>query len=151
MKSLFDEADRVQLLARLNALRPDAERRWGRMSLGGMLCHLDDAFLAVLGEREVARRPRLYERTLMRWAALHTPLPWPRGVKSIPSVDQERGGTPPEDFEKDRARLLGTIGRFVGEIDPDASVHPIFGKMSADEWGHWGWRHMDHHLRQFGG
>jgi hypothetical protein len=29
-------------------------------------------------------------------------------------------------------------------------VHPIFGKLSQGDWLTWGYRHVDHHLRQFG-
>jgi hypothetical protein len=29
-------------------------------------------------------------------------------------------------------------------------VHPMFGKMTADQWGRSMWKHLDHHLRQFG-
>jgi hypothetical protein len=28
--------------------------------------------------------------------------------------------------------------------------HPIFGRMTLDEWMRWGYRHCDHHFRQFG-
>jgi hypothetical protein len=119
------------------------------MSVGGMLCHLADSFLVVLGERDGGRTPKLHERTLMRWVALHTPMPWPKGVKTVAACDQERDGTPPTEFERDRATLRATVDRFLTEIEPGTSVHPIFGTMSAEEWGRWGYRHMDHHLRQF--
>ncbi|MDZ4803510.1 MAG: DUF1569 domain-containing protein [Candidatus Eisenbacteria bacterium] len=28
--------------------------------------------------------------------------------------------------------------------------NPIFGNLSVDEWGKLSWKHLDHHLRQFG-
>jgi len=149
LKSLLNAADREAILARLDRLGPDAERRWGRMSVGGMLCHLDDAFLAVLGERPADRSPRLFERTVLRWIAVSTPVPWPKGVQTTEACDQERGGTQPTDFATDRARLGQDALRFVSAIDSDRLSHSIFGKMSAAEWGRWGYRHMDHHLRQF--
>lgn len=31
-----------------------------------------------------------------------------------------------------------------------APVHPAFGRMRRADWGIWAWRHLDHHLRQFG-
>lgn len=149
MKSLMNASDRSEIDARVAALRPDSTRRWGRMSVGGMVCHLNDSFQVVLGEREAGRTPRLHERTLMRWVALHTPVPWPKGVPTVRAADQESGGTPPGDLERDKATLRATMERFVNEIAPGKSVHPIFGTMSEAEWGHWGWRHMDHHLTQF--
>ena len=150
-ESLLNPTDRASMMARLEALRPDARKRWGRMSVGGMLCHLTDAFEVVLGDRPADRRPKFHERTVMRLVALHTPIPWPHGVKTVPACDQELGGTPPGEFERDRAALRDAMERFIDRVEPDRIAHPIFGRMSADEWGRWVYRHMDHHLRQFSG
>lgn len=151
MKSLMNPTDRAQIEARLSALEPDSPKQWGKMSIGGMICHLNDSFQVVLAERDAGRTPRWYERTLMRLVALHTPMPWPHGAKTVDACAQEAGGTPPGDFDRDKATLHATMDRFVTGIRPGVSVHPLFGAMSASEWGHWGWRHMDHHLRQFSG
>ena len=45
-----------------------------------MVCHLGDAFLTVLGERAAASKETLLSRTVVKWIALHTKLPWPHGV-----------------------------------------------------------------------
>jgi hypothetical protein len=142
MKSLLNEADLAAVLERIRRVQPDSARQWGRMSAHGMICHLTDAFAGVLGERPIADVSTLAGRTVMRWVALSTPIPWPKGVKTTP--------TPPVDFEVDRARLLGITEEFVRRLDPDAMRHPLFGRISAGEWGRWGYRHLDHHLRQFG-
>jgi len=149
MRSLLRAEDRRDLEAPLDALRPGTHRRWGRMSVEGMVCHLTDSFLAVLGERPAGRVPKLHERTLMRWIALSTPVPWPKGVPTIDARDQERGGTPPESLEPDKARLRQVIDRFLVGIEAGTMAHPLFGEMSAAEWGRWAYRHMDHHFRQF--
>lgn len=115
-----------------------------------MLCHLSDAFSLALGDRDGGRTPRLHERTVMRWIGVSTPLPWPKGLPTAPACDQEVGGTPPTDFSGDKATLLKIIDRFLSQAETGSMVHPLFGPMSAAEWGRWGYRHIDHHLRQFG-
>jgi hypothetical protein len=61
------------------------------------------------------------------------------------------GGTPPEEFERDRQRLVQLIEGFTKVGDPAAlKPHPYFGQMSEAEWLRWGYLHADHHLRQFG-
>ena len=50
MKTLFNIPDRKEVLDRLNAARPESERRWGSMSAHQMICHLSDSFRAALGE-----------------------------------------------------------------------------------------------------
>ena len=87
-----------------------------------------------------------FSRTFVRWIALHTPMQWPHGVKTVPSADQEAGGTKPADWDRDLAELQRLIRDFQAL---DSRRHPIFGPLTADEWNVWAWRHADHHLRQF--
>lgn len=59
--------------------------------------------------------------------------------------------TRPDDLERDKAKLKDLIGRF-NAAGPahDWSVHPLFGKLPGKQWGRLAYRHLDHHLRQFG-
>ena len=132
---------------RLNALRPDSARRWGKMTAHQMVCHLADSFRGTMGEKPVAPKSGPFQRTVMKWGALRVPIPWPHGVPTMPEMDQRRGGTPPAGFEEDVRDLLGLMARFVsgGKVE-----HPLFGRMSEWEWNRWAYLHIDHHLRQFG-
>ena len=66
-------------------------------------------------------------------------------------MDAKRGGTRPGDFVQDMQRLLDVRTRFAEQLPALAGMpHPFFGPMSSRLWGKWGWRHEDHHLRQFG-
>ncbi|MEX2471842.1 MAG: DUF1569 domain-containing protein [Gemmatimonadota bacterium] len=150
MTNLLDASTRSATFARLDALDPDSDRRWGRMNVGGMLCHLTDSFLACMGERETGDRTSIVSKTVMRFIAVSTPLPWPKGLPTLPEGDQEKQGTPPGLFEADRARLREVTERFLDELDGARYFHPLFGRMRRGEWGRWAWRHMDHHFRQFG-
>lgn len=150
MKSLLDTRDRSEITHRVTQLRPDAARRWGRMSAHQMICHLTDSFYACLGDRPVEDKSTPFTRTFLRLVAVTVPMPWPKGVATMPEVDQEREGTPPAEFEADLGRLQTAMDAFVERMDPDSLKHPIFHKMSAAQWGRWAYRHVDHHLRQFG-
>ena len=150
MKSILNEAHRKELMSRIGRVRPDTSRQWGRMSPHGMICHLTDSFVGVLGDREIADVSTLAGRTIMRFVAVSTPIPWPKGVPTTREADQERDGTPPGDFQADVERLLRVTEDFVARLDPGTMRHPLFGRMSAGEWGRWAYRHVDHHARQFG-
>ena len=149
MATIFEPSTQADLIARVETLGENASKRWGRMSVQGMVCHLTDAFLMVLGERPSQKKPTLVERTLIRFVALHTPVPWPRGAKAPDVVDQERGGTQPGDFGEDKVKLRTVIQRFATEAQSKPLFHPIFGELSPAELGRWAYRHVDHHLRQF--
>ena len=151
MATLFDATTRAALETRVRRLRPDSRPNWGRMSAHQAICHLSDGFRMGLGERPCAPIAGRFKR-LLKMVALYAPLRWPRGtIKTVPEVEQGIGGTPPTEFERDRAELLALIARFA-TAPPQAfpSAHPIFDRMSANDWGRWGYRHLDHHLRQFG-
>ena len=149
MKTLLSPRDRNGVLDRLSKVPPNSRRRWGTMSAHQMVCHLSDSFRASLGEKYVSPSSTFLKRTLMKWAALWVPLPWPHGFKSRPEMDQQQGGTPPAEFASDLEKLRILLERFCaseGEFAP----HPTFGQLSRTERMRHAYLHMDHHLRQFG-
>lgn len=149
LRTIHDEATRAGLVQRLDRLDPDSPRRWGRMTPHQALCHQADLFRFALGKREGPRLGNRLRTDLIKWYALNLPLRWPHGFPTARQFDQERGGTTPEEFDVDRVTLVDLIERFTR---PDAVLHehPLFGRLSRPEWGRWGFRHTDHHLRQFG-
>jgi Protein of unknown function (DUF1569) len=147
-KTLANTADCEEIRRRLAALTPESPRRWGSMSIGGMLCHVDDSYRAVMGEKPFSMAKLGIPPWLAKFVALRAPMQWPRNLMTSESVRQGGGGTPPVEFAEDRERLLETFAHFCGCAEL-ATAHPMFGSMSADDWLRWGWLHADHHLRQF--
>ena len=151
MKSLAEIGVRESLSLRIAALRPDSERRWGRMSAHQMVCHLNDSFLVCLGEKAASPATGPVQRSLFKWIALYFPVPWPKNIPTRPEVEQGAGGTCPIDFDGDRDALLKLIKRFCnGNCEFREHAHPFFGRMRDREWLRWAYLHVDHHLRQFG-
>lgn len=150
MKTL--DAAKPEVIERLARLHPESRRRWGKMTPHQMLCHLSDSYRVPMGGMRISSNSGPFQRTVMKWVALRTPLPWPHGIATRPEIDQAAGGgTTPTEFELDRARLLLDIERFCSEPrDFEFAPHPIFGAMHIADWMSWGYRHADHHLRQFG-
>ena len=151
MKTIFDAATHQALHERVGRLTPDSPRRWGRMTAHQAVCHLNDSFLLVLGGRTTDFRANsLFNRTVGRFLALSTPVPWPKGVRTSPEADQERGGTPPGVFADDVARLRELMDRFRDTGGKNLDPHIALGSLTSGEWGRWAYRHVNHHLSQFG-
>jgi hypothetical protein len=147
MKSLWNEGDRRELQERLWRLQPEAERRWGGMTAPQMLTHLSDAMRMALGEltctpkRLPIRYPPL-KQLIIYW------LPFPQGAPTAP----ELLGRTPASWDGEVADLIQLMDRLARQpADWAAPDHPAFGTLSRRAWGVLGYRHTDHHLRQFGG
>jgi hypothetical protein len=150
MKTLSSISDLTTIRNRIALVGPTDQPLWGSMSAPQMLLHLTDAFKYPLGERPVAPFKSLpIPRFLFKWLALRFPRKWPKGIKAPPEIDPRIGGTPPGDFEADRAVLLNRLDGFACASGP-LPPHPIFGPLTTAEWMRWGYLHTDHHLRQFG-
>jgi len=149
-RDLADSAQRVALAARLRRLAPDSPRQWGRMTPHQAVCHLSDSFSAIMGDKSASSIANPFSRTVIKWIALNAPMKWPTGVKTMPEVDQEIGGTKPVEFARDRHDLEALMEQFAVKQGRELQPHPMFGRMTTEQWQRWGWLHMDHHLRQFG-
>jgi hypothetical protein len=147
-KTLANARDREEIARRFAGLGPDATRQWGSMSVGGMLCHVDDSYQVVMGARPLTLAHMSMPKGLAKFVALRVPMRWPRNLPTGENLRQGCGGTPPTDFAQDRARVLETLGRFCS-CNTLIAEHPFFGTMTAAEWMRWGYLHADHHLRQF--
>jgi len=148
MSTLADPKVRAACRQRLERLNPNASPKWGRMTARQMVCHLNDSFRVGMGEKYASPATSLIQRTFIKWVALRAPVRWPPGVPTRPEIEQGRGGTPPTEWEADCAELLRLMDAFA-KLET-FGVHPAFGKMSYRDWLIWGYRHVDHHLRQFG-
>ena len=139
------------LTTRLNAITEESPRKWGRMTANQMFCHISDAFLVVRGDRPLGKRvDNALTRTIVKYVALKTSFPWPKGAPTMPECDAEKAGTPPALFAQDRAQAAKLLREFAVPASR-TMVHPLFGPMTHEEWMIWAYRHTDHHLRQFGG
>jgi hypothetical protein len=146
-RSMFDEACRRAMLARLRSLRPQAPRRWGRMSASQMVAHLTDQMHHALGDCPVAARPGVLRWGAVRYASIYL-LPWPKGRVRGP---REAFVTQPVSWADDVAALERLVERFAQRAsDPRWPDHALFGRMSRRDWGVFVHKHFDHHLRQFG-
>lgn len=121
------------------------------MSARQMVCHLADGFRLYMSLKTARPVAVPYPRIFLKWAALWAPIPWPKGYKTAPELDQQSGGTPPAVFDADLRELQNLVDRFTRQPrDFQWQPHPHFGRMSDAEWMRLAYLHMDYHLGQFG-
>jgi hypothetical protein len=145
MPTLLDPHDRAATLARLRRLTPATEARWGRFDAPRMLCHLADQLRVALGEIPTRFTGNFLSRTLVRWLVIYVPFQPPPGkIETAPEMLTSCPAGWTDDLQELEA-LIERTGR--GEA---RAMHPFFGRLSPEAWGRLAWKHLDHHLRQFG-
>jgi hypothetical protein len=138
----------VEIKQRLNTLRPDSERVWGTMNPAQALAHCSVVMDMAIGDTVLPQV--LIGRIFGPFAKaiLSNDKPFRRSMptdKSFIVADQR-------DFAKERERLAGLIDRFAAGSTQGCTKHPhpFFGKLTPAEWAVGMYKHLDHHLQQFG-
>jgi hypothetical protein len=150
VKTLSHPSDKQEIVRRIQSVRQDSRRQWGKMSAHQMICHLADGFRLYMGEVKAQPAKMPLPVTLMKTVALWAPFRWPTGFKTAPEIDQGISGTAPAIFEGDVADLQDLIARFTkSPRDFQWPLHPHFGSLTEREWMRLAYLHCDHHLRQF--
>ncbi len=149
MKNFFEQSDRRELLDRLDGLRPDAARLWGKMDVAQMCAHCAIALEVAAGD--VPKTQAFIGKVLAPFVKkkfLHGTEPLSKNSPTDPTfvVSDAR------DFEREKTRLVALVNRFGegGASAADGRMHSFFGRLKGDEWGVLMYKHLDHHLRQFG-
>jgi hypothetical protein len=110
-----------------------------------MVCHVSDQMRVALGDLETKPVHTFATRTFLKFLVVSTGFAPPRGkVQTAPEMLTSRPATWEADLQACR-ELAERIGR--GDA---RAVHPMFGPLSSEEWGKLCWKHLDHHLVQFG-
>jgi hypothetical protein len=146
MKSIWQEEARRELSARVGALAWDRPAAWGKFTAPKMVCHLADSLKMAMGDLKVARKtlPIRYpplKQLIIYWA------PFPKGAPTAPELLARE----PREWSRDIGDVQELLERAASARTTDTwPEHPAFGKLSTRAWGVLIYRHMDHHLKQFG-
>ena len=147
MPTLAHAPTRAALLARLARLSPDATPAWGRMTAPQVLAHLTDALRMAVGELSRTPKHVPVARAFPVKHLLLYVLPIPKGVPTAPELIARTA----DDWPAEQARCAALAARFDAASAPTTwPAHPFFGPLTASQWGWLAYKHMDHHLRQFG-
>ena len=146
MKSLFNIQDRQEIINRISAINENSERQWGTMTASQMLLHCQAPIKIAVGELKLSTNllfmilGPIIKKKLMKDIPFEKNLPTHKDflVKFDP------------DLVKEQQNLIAIINSLNDKKDSLAIKHPIFGKMSAQQWDILNWKHLDHHLKQFG-
>jgi hypothetical protein len=148
MKNLFENQTVDEMIKRIDGLEPEAQRQWGRMDVAQMLAHCAAALEMASGKINPPRM--LIGRILGPF------------VKPIYTNEKPFSPNNPTEkklvvsdsrvFSREREHLKDCLREFQqgGEAKCTRHPHPFFGSLTPAQWSRGMYKHMDHHLRQFG-
>jgi hypothetical protein len=147
MRSILNENDRAAIGNRLRSLSASSTARWGRMNVAGMLQHLRLSAQMAVGELKVeSKTKRAFQMFPLKHLILYV-LPFPKGAPTATELHPGATGS----FEEERAAVLTLLDRIgTGPREGAGPEHPLFGPLSWREWGAATYKHVDHHMKQFG-
>jgi hypothetical protein len=145
VKSLFEEEVKQEIITRINMLRPASQRKWGKMDVAQMLAHTQQPLKVALGEHNCKGNFLIRTLSIFFKSNLYNDKPF---AKNLPT-DKTFKIADTRDFQKEKENLVSMISVFSPERLTERP-HPVFGPLTHEQWSKSQWKHLDHHLQQFG-
>jgi len=149
MENIFDPAVTEKVIQRINQLRPNTQPLWGKMRVEQMLAHCNVAYETIYENKHP--KPGGFKKFLLK-AFIKKPTvnekPYKRNSPTAPMfiIKDER------KFETEKNRLIHYLNttQQKGAAYFDGKESHSFGKLTVQEWNNMLYKHLDHHLKQFG-
>ncbi len=145
MKNLFDPAAKEEIIKRISSLTSNTTPQWGKMTVAQMLKHNTMPLEMALSNPKPKRGllGKLFGPMIKNAVVGQTPFKKNGFTPKQFKIDTQ------EVFDIQKARLLDQVKRFTPANVSD-KTHPMFGPLTDAEWGQSQYKHLDHHLTQFG-
>mgnify|MGYP001050641434 FL=1 len=149
MKNIFDLKETKAIIERIDKLDAYAKPQWGNMSVDQMLAHCNVTYEMIYDTKHP--KPNTFKRFILK--AIVKPYvvgekPYKKNSRTAPEFVISDS----KNFVEEKARLIDFINKTqkLGKVYFDNKPSHSFGKLTADEWNNLFYKHLDHHLRQFG-
>jgi len=146
MKSIWQDEARHALRDRVGRVAWDRGAEWGKFTAPKMICHLADSLRMAMGDLAVASKHLPIRYPPLKQLIIYV-APFPKGMPTAPELIARQ----PAAFADEVADVQSLLDRAASARTTDTwPEHPAFGTLSTRAWGVLIYRHMDHHLKQFG-
>ncbi|HTN45065.1 MAG TPA: DUF1569 domain-containing protein [Flavipsychrobacter sp.] len=152
MQSLFTTEGKQSILDRIQRLTPQSQKQWGKMNVAQMLAHCQKPLEAALNIELIPTDLKMKMLSFLFGKMVKNQYLSGAELKKNSPTAPTFVITDERDFEKEKEILIKDINAFSekGRAGKLGNRHPFFGKMTHEEWDALQWKHLDHHLKQFG-
>lgn len=149
LPNIFSKEVAEGVIERINKLTPNSQPLWGKMNVAQMFAHCCVAYEMVYTDNHP--KPGFLMSFILKnfvKRMVVSAKPYPKNNKTAPAflITEEK------DFEVEKQRLIDYIREteVLGSYIFDGKMSHSFGPLSANEWNNMFYKHLDHHLKQFG-
>ena len=147
--NIFTKEETEIVVARVNKLNAETKPLWGKMSVDQMLAHCSVSYEMAFENKHP--KPGAFLRLMLKLfvkKAVVTEKPYPKSSRTAPAflITDHR------NFEAEKTKLINYLRKTAeaGEQYFDGKESLSFGKLTVTEWNNLFYKHIDHHLKQFG-
>ncbi len=149
MKDLFDKKNAEEMIKRIEALQPNSERKWGKMSVDQMLAHCNVTYEFIYDN--IHPKPSGLQKWMLKIFVKNIVVnekPYKKNSRTAPEFIMVNE----KNFEIEKNRLIAYINKTqqLGSDYFHNKESRSFGNLTKTEWSNMFYKHLDHHLSQFG-
>ena len=147
--NLFKSETITEITNRINKLDANSTAKWGTMTVGQMFAHLNVAYEMVYDDTH--KKPNGFVKFMLKLLVKNKVVgdkPFKKNGQTAPQFLMKET----KDFVAEKLRLYDYMDRTknLGEAHFEGKESHSFGKLTAKEWNTSFYKHLDHHLTQFG-
>jgi Protein of unknown function (DUF1569) len=149
LKNIFDKTVTNEILNRIDKLTPSTQPLWGTMSVDKMLAHCNVSY--EMAFENIHKKPNAIMKFILKLMVKNTvvnEVPYKKNSSTAPAFVIKDG----KNFEAEKVRLKAYITKTqeLGATHFEGKESHSFGALTSTEWNNMFYKHLDHHLRQFG-
>lgn len=147
MKTVFDVSTQEELIGRIHSLSPQNQAQWGKMDVLQMVKHCtrcEDMYLGAIQIKRVLIGRLIGKMVLKKVLSDDAPF-----AKNSPTSSLLKAAKTDGDLALHKTEWENRIRQYAN-YNQTNFVHPFFGPMTREQVGLLAYKHIDHHLRQFG-
>jgi hypothetical protein len=149
MKNIFQKEVTDEVISRINKLTPDSRPLWGKMSVAQMLAHCSVTYEYEFENIHKKPNPLMgfFLRNFVKGFIVNEK-PFKKNIQTSPAFIIKGD----KDFNLEKKRLTEYLIRTqqLGQNHFHNKEQLSFGKLTGQEWNNMFYKHLDHHLNQFG-
>lgn len=149
MKDIFTKDVADEIVARINQLTPTTTPNWGKMTVDQMFAHCNVTYEMAYTNKY--KKPNALMKFMLKTfvkKAVVSEKPYKKNIGTAPQFKM----VGKKDYDKEKTRLVNYVLKTqeLGSEKFEGKESHSFGKLTAKEWNNMFYKHLDHHLTQFG-